>query len=116
MAALRTTMSFMRRARYSVCRGCGWLRFQRRGERPYAEFGVQLGRVIGIAILQHQRHIANRRNIARRITVDEDQVGALAPFDRATIGEHARISRTVPGGNAQDLVGWNSGLDVELEF
>lgn len=63
-------------------------------QRLHAELAVQFRRIIGIAVLQHQSHIAHRGYVLGGITVDEDQIGP-GDFAFALVETAAQIDRQV---------------------
>ena len=57
------------------------IRSQWRSKRLDPRRRKNLGRVVDHALLHHQRYLPDRRDVARRIAVHQDQVGELAARD-----------------------------------
>src|SRR5690349_8677334 len=66
--------------------------------------------------LEHRLDPPERSGIAHRIAVDEDQVGALARFERADLALAAEVAGAVEGTDLDRLLEAEPRLDEQLDL
>ena len=90
--------------------------FEPRGKRLNSQRFVNFVRVVGDVTLDHERHLADVRDVLRRIAVGENQISTPSLRDDASIIKYARVLRPVEGCDLQCLGRRHACLHVELKL